>query len=36
VEFKNDDDLEGFHDKYDYEPDEQPLNIQKGCMGIPI
>jgi hypothetical protein len=36
VEFKNDDDLEGFHDKYDYEPDEQPLNIQNGCMGIPI
>jgi hypothetical protein len=36
VEFKNDDDLEGFHDKYDYEPDEQALNIQKGCMGIPI
>jgi len=28
--------LEGFHDKYDYEPDEQPLNIQKGCMGIPM
>jgi hypothetical protein len=36
VEFINDDDLEGFHDKYDYEPDEQPLKIQKGCMGIPI
>jgi len=36
VEFKNDDDLEGFYDEYDYEPDEQPLNIQKGCMGIPI
>jgi hypothetical protein len=35
VEFKNDDDLEGFHDKYDYEPDEQPLKIQKSCMGIP-
>jgi hypothetical protein len=34
VEFKNDDDLEAFHDKYDYEPDEQPLKIQKGCMGI--
>jgi hypothetical protein len=34
VEFKNDDDLEGFHDKYDYEPDEQPLKIQKSCMGI--
>lgn len=34
VDFKNDDDLEGFHDKYDYETDEQPLYIQKGCMGI--
>jgi hypothetical protein len=36
VEFENDDDLEGFHDKYDYEPDEQPLKIQKSCMGIPL
>jgi hypothetical protein len=35
VDFKNDDDLEGFHDKYDYEPDEQPMKIQKSCMGIP-
>lgn len=36
VAFENDDDLEGFHDQYDYEPDEQPLNIQKSCMGIPM
>jgi hypothetical protein len=36
VEFENDDDLERFHNKYDYEPDEQPLKIQKGCMGIPM
>jgi len=34
VEFKNDDDLEGFHDAYDYDPDEQPAHIQKKCMGI--
>jgi len=34
VEFINDDDLEAFYDKYGYEPDEQPLNIQRNCIGI--
>jgi hypothetical protein len=34
VEFENDDDLEGFYDTYDYEPDEQSIYIQKKCMGI--
>jgi hypothetical protein len=34
VEFENDDLYESFYDKYGYEPDEQPLEIQKKCMGI--
>ena len=34
VEFMNEDDSDMFHDKYDYEPDEQPLELQKNCMGI--
>ena len=34
VEFENDDDLDGFCDTYDYEPDEQSIYTQKKCMGI--
>lgn len=34
VEFINEDDSELFHDKYNYETDEQPLELQKNCMGI--
>ena len=34
VMFKNDNDLENFYNKYGYEPDEQPLEIQKRCLFI--
>lgn len=34
VVFKNDNDLENFYNKYGYEPDEQPLEIQKRCLFI--
>lgn len=34
VTFNTDDDLEEFHDTYNYEPDEQPIIFQKQCMGI--
>lgn len=36
VDFVDDDDEDLFHDKFDYEPDEQPLELQKNCMGIQI
>jgi hypothetical protein len=32
--FENDDWEEDFYNKYGYEPDEQPLEIQKRCLGI--
>jgi len=34
VMFKNNNDLENFYNKYGYEPDEQPLEIQKRCLFI--
>lgn len=34
VEFPTEDLEEEFMDKYNYEPDEQPLSIQQGCMGL--
>ena len=34
VEFMNEDEYELFHDKFNYEPDEQSLELQKNCMGI--
>jgi len=34
VTFSNEDLEEEFSDKYNYEPDEQPLDIQKRCLGI--
>jgi hypothetical protein len=34
VEFMNDDESELFYEKFNYEPDEQPLELQKNCMGI--
>ena len=34
IVFENDDDYDNFYDKYNYEPDEQSLEIQKKCMGI--
>lgn len=33
VVFDNEDDYELFYDKYDYEPDEQSLEIQMNCIG---
>ena len=34
VIFMKEEDMEAFYDKYNYEPDEQPLSLQKKCMGI--
>jgi hypothetical protein len=36
VVFKSLYDEESFYDTYGYEPDEQPLEIQKRCLGINI
>ena len=33
VDFKNDDDLESFMDKFGFEPEEQKAQIQKKCLG---
>lgn len=32
--FENEDDFEEFHNRYSYDSDEQPLELQKKCMGI--
>jgi hypothetical protein len=34
VVFENEDKEEDFHNRFDYEPDEQPLEIQQRCIGI--
>jgi len=34
VVFKTDDEMDNFMDKFGFEPDEQPLQIQKSCVGI--
>ena len=34
IEFDSDDMLEEFYDRYGYEPDEQPLEIQQQSIGV--
>jgi hypothetical protein len=34
VTFENDDDLDDFYNKYNYDPDEQSIEIQKRCLFI--
>jgi hypothetical protein len=33
IVFQNEDQEEGFYNRYDCEPDEQPLEIQQRCIG---
>jgi len=36
VSFTNEENEEKFYEKYDYEPDEQPIDIQEKCLGIKL